>query len=60
MSEHFCFPLQVDLCVDVGCVDGNMAEPRANGVDIDAGPRKVGGRRVPDRVRADRPSGLSR
>ena len=55
MSEHFRFPLQVDLCIDVGCVDGNMAQPCADGVDIDSGAKKMSGGRMPDGVGADRP-----
>lgn len=55
MSEHFCFPLQVDFRVDIGRVDGDMAEPCADGVDIDPGPKKVSGCCMPDSVWADRP-----
>jgi hypothetical protein len=41
MCKHFCLPLQVDFGIDVGCVDGNMAQPCADGVDIDSGAKKV-------------------
>jgi hypothetical protein len=30
MGKHFCLPLQVDLCIDVGCVDRDMTEPRTD------------------------------
>ncbi len=36
VCEDFGFPLQIDFGVDVGRVDGDVAEPGADGVDIDA------------------------
>ena len=36
VGEDFGFPLQVDFGVDVGGVDGDVAEPGADGVDINA------------------------
>ena len=53
MSKHLRLPLQVDLCIDVGCIDGNMAQPRTDGVDVDSGPKQVRSCSVPDGVRAD-------
>ena len=50
MGKHFRLPLQVDLCIDVGCVDGDMTEPRPDRVDVDSGAKQVRCRRVPDRV----------
>ena len=55
MRKHFCLPLQVYLCIDVGRIDGHVTEPRPDGVDIDSGAKEVGGRRMPDGVGADRP-----
>ena len=46
-------PLQIDFCIDVGRVQRNMAEPRANGVEVHAGAEQVRGRRMANRVRAD-------
>jgi hypothetical protein len=34
MCEYFCFSLKVDLCIDVGCIDGDVAEPGSDGVDV--------------------------
>ena len=56
MSKYFGLPLQVHFGVDVGCVDGNMTEPRADGVDIDARAQQMRGSRMPYGVRADRPT----
>ena len=53
VREHFSIALKVNFCVDVGCIDGNMAEPGADGVDIDAGAKQVRGGRMSDGVRAD-------
>ena len=55
MIEHFRLPLQVDFCINVSCVDGNMAQPSSDGVDIDSGAKKVSGRRMSDGVGTDRP-----
>ena len=54
MSEDFGFTLQIDFGVDVGGVDGDMTEPCADGVDVDAGAQQMRGGGVPDGVRADR------
>jgi len=51
VGEHFRLPLEVDFGIDVGCVDGDMAEPGADGVDINAGAQQVRGCRMPDGVR---------
>ena len=53
VSEHFGFTLQVDFGVDVGGVDRDVAEPRADGVDVDAGAQQMRGGCVPDGVRAE-------
>jgi hypothetical protein len=45
--------LKIDLGVDVSSVKRDMSEPPSDSVDIDAGAKQVGGRRVPDNVRAD-------
>ena len=55
MLQNLCFSLKVYLGVDVGCIDGNMAQPCTDGVDIDSGAKKVSGSRMPDGVGADRP-----
>jgi len=43
---------EVDLGIDVRGFDRDVAKPRADGVDIDAGPEQVGRGRVPNRVGA--------
>jgi hypothetical protein len=43
MRERFCLSLKVYFGVGVGCVDGNMAQPCTDGVDIDSGAKKVSG-----------------
>ncbi len=40
MGEDVCFTLQTDFGVDVGRVDGDVAEPGADGVDVHAGAQK--------------------
>jgi len=47
VSEHLRFALKINFGVDVGCVDGNMAQPCADGVDIDSRAKQVSGRRMP-------------
>ena len=56
MGEDFCFALQIDFGVDVSGVDGDMTEPCADGVDIDAGAEQVRRGRVSDGMWADRPA----
>ena len=41
MLQNLCFSLKIYFGVDVGCVDRNMAEPGADGVDIDSGAKEV-------------------
>lgn len=53
MCEHFCFPLEVDFCINVGCIDGDVAQPRADGVDVDTRAQEMCGCRMPNGVRAD-------
>ena len=53
MCEYFRLPLEVDLRIDVGCIDGDVTEPRSDGVDVDAGAEQVRGCRMSDGVRAD-------
>ena len=56
VGEDFRFTLQIDFGVDVGGVDGDVTEPCADGVDIDAGAEQMRSRSVADGVRADRPA----
>lgn len=56
MSEYFRFSLQIDLSVDVRCVDGHVAEPRADGVDVDTGVQQMRGGCTPDGVRTNGPA----
>ena len=56
MSEDFGFTLQIDFGVDVGGVDGDMPEPCADGVDVDAGAQQMRGGGMPNGVRTDRPA----
>ena len=41
VGEDFGFTLQIDFGVDVGGIDGDMAEPSADGVDIDTGAEQM-------------------
>ena len=45
--ERFGFHLQIDFGVDVGGVEGDVSEPCADGVDVDAGAQEVGCGGVP-------------
>ena len=45
--------LQIDFRIDVSRVQRNMAEPRANGVDVHPSAEQVRCRRMANRVRAD-------
>ena len=56
MRENLRLSLQIDVSVDVGCVDGDVTEPCADGVDVDTGAQQVCGCRMPDSVRADAPA----
>ena len=52
-AECLCFHVEVGFSVDVGCVDGDVTEPGADGIDIDASPEQVGCGRMPDNMRSD-------
>ena len=41
MSKRLCFHLQIDFRIDVGGIEGDVAEPSANRVDVDASPEEV-------------------
>ncbi len=56
MCEDFGFTLEIDLGVDVGGVDGNVSEPCADGVDIDASAEQVRRGCMSDSVWANRSS----
>ena len=43
--------LQVDFGIDVGGIDGGMAEPCSDGVDVHAGEHEVAGGGMPQHVR---------
>jgi hypothetical protein len=51
--ECASFHLQVDLGIDIGCVDRNMSQPRPNGVDIDTGAQQMNGSCVSDSMWAN-------
>lgn len=36
ICENFCFPLEVNLGLDVGCIDGYMTQPGSDDVHVDA------------------------
>ena len=55
MGQDLGFTLEVDFGVDVGRVNGDVAEPGTNGVDVDAGAQQMRCRGVSDGVRADGP-----
>lgn len=52
-TEGLRFHLKVGFSIDVGGVDGDVAEPRPDGVDINAGAKKMRGGGVSDGVRSD-------
>ena len=56
MRKYFRLPLQVDFSVDVGCVDGHVTEPCADGVDVDTGAQQVRSGCVSNCMRANGPS----
>ena len=45
-AERFRFHVEVCLGVDIGGVERDVAEPSTDGVDIDTGAQKMGGRAV--------------
>ena len=45
--QRFGLHFKIDLCIDVGGIERHMAQPRANGVDIHAGPEEMNGRGMP-------------
>lgn len=53
MSERLCFHLQIHFRIDVGGIEGDVAEPSADRVDVDASPEKVNRSCVPDDVGTD-------
>jgi hypothetical protein len=44
---------QINLCVNQGCIQRNMTQPAAYGVDIYAGAQQMCGSGVPEGVRAN-------
>lgn len=54
-SDGVGFQRKVDFGIDVGGADGDVAEPGADGVDVDTCQNKVAGRRVTDHMWAYRP-----
>ena len=56
MDEDLSLSLQIDLGIDVGCVDGNVPEPSTDSVDVDTGAQQVRGCRVANGMRADGPA----
>jgi hypothetical protein len=40
--QRLGFHLKIDFGVDIGGVDGNMSQPRTNGVDVDSCAQKMG------------------
>jgi len=53
VGEHFCLTLEIDFSVDVGCINGDVTEPRPDGVDVDPGAQQMRSCRMSDGVRAD-------
>ena len=53
-AECLRFHVEVGFSVDVGGVDGDVTEPGADGIDIDASPEQVGCGRMPDHMRVRR------
>ena len=49
LGLHF----KIDLCVDVGGIDGNMAQPGSDRIDVHAGTQKVRSGRVTDYMRTN-------
>ena len=52
-GQRFRLHLQVDLGIDVGSAEGDMAQPGPDGVDVHAGLQQMHGCRVSNDVRAD-------
>ena len=53
MSQHLGLTFEIDVGINVGGVDRDVAEPGTDGVDVHAGAEQMCGRGVPDDVRAD-------
>jgi hypothetical protein len=47
VTENFRLSLEIDFGIDVGGIDGDMAEPRADRVDVNPGTKQVGSSRMP-------------
>src|SRR5258708_5570631 len=53
LAQSFGFHFEIDLGIDVGGIDGDMPKPSADRVDVDARPKLMDSRCMPDNVRAD-------
>ena len=51
--QRLRFHLKIDFSVDIGGVDGNMSQPRADRIDVYSCTQKVRSRRVTNRVRTN-------
>lgn len=60
LGQRLGLHFQIHLGVDVRGVQRNMAQPSADGVDIDTCTQEVDGCRVPNRMGADALSGQGR
>jgi hypothetical protein len=52
-GQGLCLHFQINLGIDVGGIDGDVAEPGTDGVDVDACTEEMSCRGVPDCVGAD-------
>ena len=52
-SESLGLRLQIDLRVDIGSIERDVAQPATDRVDVDASAQQMRGRRVADNVRTD-------
>lgn len=52
-GQRLGFHLQINFGIDVGRIDGDVAEPRADGIDVHTGAKEMSGRRVADSMWAD-------
>jgi len=50
MSQCLRLHLEIDFGVDICCIEGYMAKPGADGVDINTGTQEVNSRCMPDSV----------
>ena len=53
MSQCLSFHFEIDFGVDICCIEGYVAKPGADGIDINTGTQEMYSRCMSDRVCAD-------